>query len=199
MASKKLPKVLTKMAAQKFIDSIHTRYPTGVRNKSMILFMYRAGLRVAEVVNLMETDVNLQDHFVLVQQGKGGKDRYIPIDGETVEWVEKWLEKKREMGLNCPYLYCTHKNKKIDTRYVRDVCYRLSERSGVFVQKGKEKRPVSPHVLRHCYGTELLEEGFNIREVQDLLGHSNINTTMLYTHIRPEVLASKVWQRGGEK
>lgn len=153
--------------------------------------MYRAGLRVSEVCNLTTGDVDLNEGFVYIQQSKNKKDRYVPIEDETIMWCRLWQAARPESK----YFFSTLSGGKLSDTYIRQVCYRKSKRSGVYITDNKEIKPVHPHVLRHCFATELLEEGFSIREVQELLGHASIDTTMVYTHIRPKNLASKIKQR----
>jgi len=95
------------------------------------------------------------------------------------------------------YFFCTLKGGILDTRYIRDVCYRMSEKAGVYIQDGKEKKLVSPHKLRHSALTSLLKEGFNIREVQEIAGHANLATTQIYTHVAIDELQDKFANRKG--
>lgn len=188
----KLPKVLSREDVEKMLKVPNVKCPTGLRNRVALQVMYRAGLRVSEVVNLSIDDLDLKKGYIYVQQGKNSKDRYVPIDEETVTWLKRWLEIKPESE----YLFCTLSGGKLSDRYLREVCYRISEKAGVYVNDNHKKKKVNPHVLRHTYATELLEEGFNIREVQQVLGHENLNTTMIYTAVRPESLAMKIKRRG---
>ncbi|MGD9552331.1 MAG: tyrosine-type recombinase/integrase [Candidatus Caldatribacteriota bacterium] len=188
----KLPKVLSREDVEKMLKVPNVKCPTGLRNRVALQVMYRAGLRVSEVVNLSIDDLDLKKGYIYVQQGKNSKDRYVPIDEETATWLKRWLEIKPESE----YLFCTLSGGKLSDRYLREVCYRISEKAGVYVNDNHKKKKVNPHVLRHTYATELLEEGFNIREVQQVLGHENLNTTMIYTAVRPESLAMKIKRRG---
>jgi len=154
--------------------------------------MYGAGLRVSEVCNLSVSDVDLTTCLVYVQQGKNSKDRYVPLDDETIKWCKNWLAIKPDSE----YFFCTLEGGRMSDRYIREVCYRISEKKGVYVNDNHCKKKVSPHVFRHTCATELLEEGFNIREVQQILGHDDLNTTMIYTAVRPEALVAKMRNRG---
>jgi len=188
----KLPKVLSREQVQQLLGRISTRYPTGLRNRVALELMYRAGLRVSEVCNLSPTDVDLEQGFITVQQGKGGKDRVVPIDPQLAEWCRLWIEKRQPSE----YFLCTHKGTKLSDRYLRQVCERLSRKAEVYLNDNRQQKPVHPHTLRHCFGTELVEEGFTLPEVQQLMGHASIQTTTIYTHVRPEALAAKIRQRG---
>lgn len=189
---KKLPKILSREDVKKILAVPNTKTITGLRNRVILQILYRAGLRVEEVCNLAPADVDLSGGFILVQQGKGHKDGTIPIDAETIQWLKKWMEKR----IPGPYLFVSHRGKKLDQSYIRKVCYQCSEKSGVYIQDGKNRVPIHPHVLRHCYATELLEEGYTLAEVQRLLRHSNISVTSIYLSVRPVDLAAKI--RGRE-
>ncbi len=189
----KLPKIIDQRSVKKMLAQINTNCPTGIRNFAIIMIMYRAGLRVSEVCKLMLSDINFETGLVYIQQGKGKKDRYVPIDGDIIKVAQEWLTVRPESE----FFFCTLQGGKLDTRYVREVCYRLSTKAGVFIQDGAEKKPVSPHKLRHTFATELLREGFSIREVQESLGHGDISTTMIYTHVVQDELQAKIRKRKG--
>lgn len=192
--SLKLPKTISETDAVKMLSAINTKCPTGCRNYAILMMMYREGLRVSEVANLTVPDINFEENTIYVQQGKGKKDRIIPLDAEAKTACLEWLKIRPDSE----YFFCTLKGGILDTRYIRDVCYRMSEKAGVFIQDGKEKKLVSPHKLRHSFASDLLKTGdFNIREIQDLLGHSNIQTTMIYTHVAISDLQAKFANRKG--
>jgi len=196
--SLKLPKTISQTDALKMLSEINTKCPTGCRNYAMLMMMYRAGLRVSEVAKLALSDVNFETKLIYVQQSKGKKDkkkdRYIPMDTDVIKACLEWLKFRPESN----YFFCTMKGGIIDTHYIREVCYRMSERAGVFIQDGTEKKKVSPHKLRHSFATDILRSGdFNIREIQDLLGHANLATTMIYTHVAIDELQSKFANRKG--
>ncbi len=194
MNRKKLPKVLSREEISRLFSIPNPRYPTGLRNRVILQVLYRAGLRRSEVTNLSPADINWEQSFLFIQDGKGGKDRVVPIDRETVDWLQRWNERRPESE----FFFCSMKGRQLMDRYVLEMVYRCSEKSGVYVQNGKSKKKVHPHILRHTYATELLEEGFGIHEVQQLLGHSNITTTAVYAHVRPLRLAEKIRARGQE-
>jgi integrase/recombinase XerD len=193
--SMKLPKVLSREDAEKMLSGPNIKCPTGMRNRVALQIMYRAGLRVSEVCNLSIDDVDLENGFIYVQQGKNRKDRYVPMDDETIEWCQKWLAIRPDSE----YFFCTLNGGRLSDRYLREVCYRISKKKGVYINDNHRKKKVSPHVFRHTCATELLEDGLTIRDVQEVLGHSNLNTTMIYTSVRPEALALKIKQRGKNK
>ena len=188
----KLPKVLSREDAAKMMDAPDIRTFCGLRDKVAMLFMYRAGLRVSEVCNLMVEDVDLEKGFIFVQSGKGDKDRVVPMDPELAEWCKKWIASKPASE----YFVCTQKGTPVLPRFFKKVIPRYAKQSGVYIRDGKEKKTPSCHTLRHCCLTELIEDGFSIQEVQFIGGHSSIVTTAKYLWARPEALARKMRERG---
>lgn len=190
----KLPKIISKNDVQKLLKQININCPTGIRNYAIVMTMYRSGLRVSEICKLMLQDVNFETGLLYVQNGKGDKDRYVPMDNDIIKACQEWLTIRHESE----YFFSTLEGGILDPRYIREVCYRISKKAGVFIQDGAEKKPVSPHKLRHTFLTECLRSGeFNIREVQELAGHSSVSTTQIYTHVVMEELQAKVMKRKG--
>ena len=190
----KLPKIISGKDVRKLLNCINTHCPTGIRNCAIIITMYRAGLRVSEVCNLTLSDINFDTGLIYVQQAKGKKDRYVPMDNDIMTSLQAWLKIRPDSE----YLFCTLQGGQLDTRYVREVCYRLSRKAGVYIQDGAKKKPVSPHKLRHTCFSELLREGTcNIREIQELAGHSSVATTQIYTHVILDEIQAKIRKRKG--
>jgi len=191
----KLPKITDQDGVKAMLSEINLNCPTGARNNAMILMMYRAGLRISEVCKLGESDVNFKTGMIYIQQSKGKegkkKDRYVPMDEDIVNACKHWLKFRP----NCKFFFCTLDGNIVIDRYLRQVCYRISERAGVFINNNGELKPVNPHALRHTYATELLEEGFDIRSLQELLGHGDINTTVVYTHVKMNKLQEQINNR----
>lgn len=188
---RKLPKVLSKQQVEALFAEINVKCPTGLRNRALCETLYGCGLRVSEVCNLKPADVDKENGYILVQEGKGGKDRYVPLDDKTTAWLERWEAIRPESE----YFFCTLRGDKMGTEYIRQVLDRLSKRSGVYIQAGDKKKHVTPHMLRHTYASELEEEGFAGSEIQELLGHSDLSTTSVYLHVRPQKLAAKIQAR----
>lgn len=159
----------------------------------MIELMYRAGLRVSEVVALMPKDVGIDPQgngVVHVWEGKGGVDRTSYFDPNFImPMLNEWLKQRSELGfgLDKP-LFCAAKGKGLTTRTVQLAVARYKREAGI---EGK----LTPHTLRHTFASELIEEGFSTREVQETLGHASVSTTELYTHIAADRLAAKVRER----
>jgi site-specific recombinase XerD len=186
---KKLPKILSREDVKKILAVPNVKCVTGLRNRVILQILYRAGLRVEEVCNLTPADIifpkeGQEEGFIYVQLGKESKDRYVVIDAETVAWLQLW-DAKRIPG---PYLFMSHRGKKLDQSYIRKFCYQYSEKAGVYIQDGHRKAKVHPHTFRACYATERLEEGKNIIYIQEQLGHADLSTTRIYTQVRPSHL-----------
>jgi len=190
---KKLPKVLSREEVARIFKAIKTKNPTGLRNYTAYILMYRCGLRVSEAINLSVKDVNFETAQVYVQQGKGHKDRYVPLDDETIEWCKKWLAIRPDSA-GTKFL-STLKGTKLMYRYFNQSLWRLGQKAGVYIQNEQELGNMHNHIFRHCYATELLEEGYNLIEVQQLLGHASLNMVMIYAHLRPGELGKKIKSR----
>lgn len=184
---KKLPETLTTEEANALLKQPNRKCPTGLRNYAIMLIMYRAGLRVSEVVNLQTRDIDWQQGDLKVIDGKGGKDRVVPLELWVLDTLKQWKGAKPK---NSKSFFCTLKGEKLNDRYIREFVKRYGEKAVLNKSKG-----VHPHMLRHTFATELLGKGFNIREVQDLLGHSDLSTTMIYTHVNPVEIRTKIRQR----
>ena len=128
--------------------------------------------------------------LVEVHNGKGGRDRVIPLDGRAVGWVKAWQAVAAARGIDSPWLFSTLAGGPLSPRYLQQMVKRMAARAGL-----ARLERITPHTLRHTYATELLDEGFNLREVQFLLGHTSVATTQIYTHVRPLEVAAKVRAR----
>lgn len=201
MSRKRLPVVLSEEEQEALLGAINTRTTSGLRTRAMVAAMLGAGLRVSEVVNLMPSDIDYKRGVVRVNKGKGDKDRVIPVDGETLAWLHSWAEKRQALGFKGRQPFFPRLRSKaigsepikpgakMGTRNVEAIIERLAGRAGI------DKR-VYPHVFRSSYATSKLDEGFTVREVQELLGHSNLAATAVYLSVSPEALRKKV--QGGD-
>ena len=199
---RKLPEVLTEEELAALVRQANRRSPTGTRNLAMLLCMGRCGLRVGEVVALQTKDVT--DHTLHVWRGKGAKDRTVPLDPQTAQAVDAWRTVRKALGIRTRTLFTTITDRKegeaviagravdattragkpVSPVYVRQMVRRYGERAGL-------EKDVHPHTLRHTAATTWLRQGFNLREVQKLLGHSSPATTEVYTHVFDEDLQRK--------
>ena len=187
MSRKKLPVVLEKEEAEAILAQPNTGCPTGLRNRAILELMYRAGLRVSEVINLKPGDIRWGVGILEVRSGKGGKDRNVPVDSETLGWLRAWQGQRPGRRQR---FFTTLQGKPLSARYLQQLVKRLAHKAGL-----ERADQITPHVFRHSYATGLLNDGFTIREVQTLLGHSNVSTTQIYTHISPQVLTEKIQGR----
>jgi len=128
-------------------------------------------------------DIRWRTQELVVRHGKGDKDRVVPMDDDLAHWLAAWMEKR---PANADTVFCTLRGEATVPRYWQDAVKRLATKAGL------DPATVTPHVLRHCCATELLDDGCNIREVQAFLGHSSVATTQIYTHVRPAELGEKV-------
>jgi site-specific recombinase XerD len=187
-----LPKILAKDDVRKLLKEPSRRYPTGLRNYVMMAVMYRAGLRVQELLDLKPSDIDGIRSVIRVNQGKGNKDRHVPVEPWIIDAIGQWKVVRetivKKYTKSEPYLFLTLKGTQVIAHYMREMIRREAEHAGIAER-------VTPHMLRHSYATELLDENFTIREVQDLLGHADISTTMIYTHVSMARMAEKVAKR----
>ena len=192
---KKLPKVLSKLEIEEFFSGIDIRSTNGIRDKAILLTMYRAGLRVSEVCNLTPYDVLFDERLITVIDGKGGKDRNVYIDDPLMEALQAWDAIRPE----AKYFYCSYSRKsignKLDPRRIRQICEELSDYTGIYLHDKNNEKAVHPHTMRHSFAVDLIEEGYGIHEIKDLLGHTNIQTTSVYLSVRNKELKNKIINR----
>jgi site-specific recombinase XerD len=165
------PAPLSAVEVRSLVDACGRRSPTGIRNRALIVVLWRTGLRLSEALDLVPGDVG--DGFLAVRRGKGGKARTVGMDPEAFAVLERWLERRKQLGVRSAPLFCTLKGGGLDENYVRRVLRRMATRAGV------EKR-VHPHGLRHTHANELAEEGVPMPVIQAQLGHSSLATTARY-------------------
>ena len=174
----KLPDVLSVEEVSQLLSTPDPAKPTGARDAAMLELLYAAGLRVSELVNLKLQNVNLESGFVRVF-GKGSKERIVPIGFHAKEKVEYYLEHGRKTLLKnqiSPYIFVARAAKPL----TRQGFWKLLRRYGDLTQLNKK---ITPHSLRHSFATHLLEGGADLRAVQVMLGHVDISTTQIYTHV----------------
>ncbi|EJG0913501.1 tyrosine recombinase XerC [Vibrio parahaemolyticus] len=156
--------------------------PLAIRDRAMMELMYGAGLRLAELVSVDVRDVQLRSGELRVI-GKGDKERKVPFSGMATEWVGKWLRVRGDLAApGEPALFVSKLGTRISHRSVQ-------KRMAEWGQKQSVASHISPHKLRHSFATHMLESSNNLRAVQDLLGHENISTTQIYTHLDFQHLA----------
>jgi len=173
----RIPEVLTESEQKALLAQPNPRYPTGARNRTMIQLMLDTGLRLAEACNLKWNDIDLNTGKLMVRQGKGAKDRSLWIGLEDLELLRTWRERQaRDVTGNPAHVFTTLAGKPVSPRYVQKMVARLAAKAGI-------DKNVHPHTLRHTFATDLYRETSKIRLVQKALGHSDLSTTMIYTHV----------------
>ena len=179
--AKKLPTVLTEDEQERLLRQPTPRYPTGERNGTMLHLMLNTGLRLAEVTSLKWHDVDLTTGKLMVRQGKGSKDRTLWVAEGDINRLRRWRERQAAKCGQCDHVFTTLQGKSLGHRYVQRMVKRYAAKAGI-------DKNVSPHTLRHSFATDLYRKTSKIRLVQKVLGHSDLSTTMIYTHIHdPEV------------
>lgn len=175
---KTLPGVLSVQEVDKLLKAPKLTEPLGIRDRAMIELLYASGLRVSELVGVKIVDVNLEAGFVR-SIGKGSKERIVPLGKKALEWIQKYLERVRikiKKGKDSPFLFLTDRGSKL-TR--QEFWYRLRKHAN----EVRIKKKISPHTLRHSFATHMLANGADLRLVQEMLGHTDISTTQIYTHV----------------
>lgn len=180
--ARKLPKVLSEEEVNKLLD-INLNNDFDYRNKAMLELMYSSGLRVSELINLTVNDVDLKNSLVRIF-GKGSKERIVPLNDYATEALNNYilyhrpkLFKQKENN----YLFLNNHGNQMTRQGFFKTLKKIAKEKGI-------KSELSPHTLRHSFATHLLKYGADLRSIQELLGHSDISTTQIYTHITNEML-----------
>ena len=180
---KSLPKSLSEDEVEGLLEAPDIKTDVGIRDRSMLELLYACGLRVSELVGIQLTEVILSDGVIRVT-GKGSKTRLVPMGEEAVDWIKKYLAKSRQNILNkqtSKFLFVTNRGGEM----TRQAFWYLIKKYALMANIDK---PMSPHILRHAFATHLINHGADLRVVQMLLGHSDISTTQIYTHVARERL-----------
>ena len=182
---KHLPDVLSIAEVNKIISQPNLKNSQGIRDRAALELMYATGMRVSELVNLNLNDLNLDVGFVKCM-GKGQKERIVPLGQKAKEALERYLQKIRPVlakGRSSNALFLTRLGKKMS----RQTFWKIIKR---YVRLARINKRITPHTFRHSFATHLLERGADLRVVQELLGHANISTTQIYTHVNKDRLKS---------
>lgn len=179
-----LPAVLSIEEIDRLLQAPIEDTPLGLRNRTLLEVMYATGLRVSELVNLKMSDLHLQ--LGLIQTlGKGDKERIIPIGEIAIDWLTRYFNESRIVLLKdkeSPYVFLNDRGNQISRQGIWKIIKKLVTTAGI-------TKDVSPHTLRHSFATHILENGADLRIVQELLGHADISTTQIYTHISKKRLS----------
>ncbi len=181
------PKTLTEIQVERLLNSPDVSTPLGLRDRTMLELIYASGLRVSELVGLKTLHLSLSDGIVRVM-GKGSKERLVPFGEVARDWLQRYLTEARPVllkGHQTEDLFTTVRGKHVGEAMTRAMFWQLIKRYAL--QAGIQET-ISPHTLRHAFATHLLNHGADLRAVQMLLGHADISTTTIYTHIARERL-----------
>jgi len=182
-----LPEVLTVEEIDAIVQAIDLSKPLGQRNKAIIETLYGSGLRVSELVGLQISQLYIHDGYMLVE-GKGSKQRLVPLSPTSIKQIENWLIDRNLMLVkkgNEDFLFLNQRGAKLTRAMIFEIVKNLTDLAGI-------RKKVSPHTFRHSFATHLLENGANLRAIQQLLGHESITTTELYTHIDVKMLRNTI-------
>lgn len=180
----RLPTCLSLEEVELLLDAPDMTKPSGIRDKAMLELMYASGLRVSELISLKRKNINLKKCIVTVF-GKGAKERKVPVGEFAMDYVVKYINEVRGKNKNSgsEYLFLNKNGDPISRQYFFMQIRKYAEQVGI-------NKVISPHTLRHCFATHMLEGGAKLRAVQEMLGHTNIATTQIYTHISTKRILS---------
>jgi integrase/recombinase XerD len=182
--SRRLPEVLNPNEIELILEQPNVHHVLGVRDRAILETLYATGIRVSELIGLKQTSI-LSDQRIIRVFGKGSKERVVPIGRSALLWIHKYqdeararLSKRRETN---DILFLNSRGKKLSRMAIWKIVHQFSVSAGI-------KKEVHPHTFRHSFATHLLEGGADLRAVQEMLGHADISTTQVYTHIDREYL-----------
>lgn len=168
---KKIPKVLFEDQIKRLLEQPLLQEERYARERSILELLYSCGLRVSEIVNLTINDINLEEGFVRIK-GKGNKERIVPLGSKAISAINEYLKQRRHIKEK--RLFLNSRNRGLSRQSVWLIVKQFANNVGL---------DISPHTLRHSFATHLLDNGADLRVVQELLGHSSISTTQIYTHV----------------
>ncbi|AFN74981.1 tyrosine recombinase XerD [Melioribacter roseus P3M-2] len=180
--SRKLPSVLSVEEIDSILKCVDVSSPIGLRDRAILELFYSSGLRVSELINLRIPDLLFEDEVVRVL-GKGSKERYVPVGSSAVYWVNDYLKRGRPFLKNKVksenIVFLNRRGAKLSRMWIWKIFERYSNEAGI-------EKEIHPHTFRHSFATHLIEGGADLRAVQEMLGHADISTTQIYTHIDRE-------------
>jgi len=177
---KSLPNFLTKEEIEKLFSLIEPTDFISARDRAILELLYSSGLRISELAQLTEDDIDLYEGLVTVQ-GKGGKQRSVPVGSVAISCIKEYLKYKYELGIRKKELFLNKFGNRLSVRGIRKIVAK-------WVKKAAIHKKVSPHTFRHTFATHLLDAGCDLRSIQEMLGHKSLSTTNVYTHLTLERL-----------
>jgi len=187
--AKTLPEILSLEEVETLLEQPDTQIPQGMRDRAMLEMLYATGMRVSELTQLQVNHVHLEAGYVLIY-GKGSKERIVPIGNEAMKWARRYMGETRERLLKkreSPFLFVNRSGKPMSRQHFWKSIKAYGRRAGI-------RKRIAPHLIRHSFASHLLERGADLRSVQLMLGHVDISTTQIYTHVTGERL-KKIHQR----
>lgn len=181
-----LPGALTREEMTRLIEYNYPQNLKGLRDRAIIEMLYSSGVRVGELISLKIKDMDFKGKTVNVL-GKGKKERLLPVTAQAIDSIENYLMKRPNGKESDSIIFCNLKGEPLTERGVQYIIDTLAKNCGIY-------RKITPHMLRHSFATHFLENGMNLRYLQALLGHSNLSTTEIYTHLSIEEL-TKVYRK----
>ena len=169
-----LPDTLSTGDLELLLAAPNLRTKLGLRDRAMLELMYATGLRVSEVSHLRLNDLNADAGF-LRTVGKGSKERIVPVGKQAIHWLQRYLKESRR-PTNCPEIFLSTRGRALSTKSIWRLVRQYAHRAGI-------TKHLSPHTLRHSFATHLLNNGADLRVIQEMLGHADISTTQIYTHV----------------
>ncbi len=174
----RLPEVLSVEEIDRIIGALDMSKLESTRNRAIIEVLYGSGVRVSELIGIQLSKIYIEEKYMLID-GKGNKQRLVPLSDESIKQINYWLQDRNQLKIkkgNEDYLFLNRRGGQLTRAMIFKIVKKLSELVGI-------KKRVSPHIFRHSFATHLLENGANLRAIQQLLGHESITTTELYTHV----------------
>jgi len=187
--AKTLPEILTLKEIEQILEQPNLQTPLGMRDRAILEMLYATGMRVSELTHLPTHQVNLEGGYVLLY-GKGSKERVVPLGSEAIKWVTLYLKESCGIlakGKESPFLFINRSGKGMSRQGLWKNLNNYARRAGL-------RKRITPHLLRHSFASHLLERGADLRSIQMMLGHVDISSTQIYTHVTGERL-KKIHQR----